>query len=226
MPTTPKKIQYKAPAFILSLCVLSNLATADIQEIPAEEMTESYIQDTTVIVPKASHQITNEVSVTVEQNEGYSDSQVLGDKYEPNNEGLKRPDLTPLSDENLAKHQADSLYLQNSSVPVPSYDYKIQEYDNQLRQTLLDNKIPLESLGIPKEGPIDYSQLQFPAGGLSTNLPLPEGLNFSSKADQFIISIPNNGYSNQSQNLTPGGEFQIQMNNDQIQFIINRPNSQ
>lgn len=211
----------------LLVCTLSTFALpvfADITEIPAEEMTESYIQDTTVIVPKNKQQPLDEINVTVSPNEGYSDSQLLGDRPEPNHEGLKRPDLKPLSDDNLAKLQADSIRQQHSSLETPFLNLNIQEYDNQLREQLRKNNIPLESLGIPKDGPIDYSRLQFPSGLTSSEIILPNGLEFESSPSQFIITIPNRGFNTPSQDLTPGGEYQIKVDNNQLQLIINNPN--
>lgn len=220
-----KILQASTTTTFCALCLASTAAWADIKEIPAEEMTESYIQDTTVIVPKNKQQPLDDINVTVKQNEGNRDSELLGERHDPNNEGLKRPDLKPLSDDNLAKLQADSIRQQDSSLDAPLLNLNIQEYDNQLREQLKKNNISLESLGIPKEGPIDYSQLTFPTGLQPEQLPpATSGIGFdSSNPSQFIISIPNRGFTTPSQSLTPGGEYQIKNTGDQIQFIINAP---
>lgn len=220
------KTQPSASLLACFLYLLAAPAMADITEIPAEEMTESYIQDTTVIVPKNKQEPLDDINVTINPNEGNRDSELLGERPEPNNEGLKRPDLKPLSDDNLAKLQADSIRQQNSSLDVPLLNLNIQEYDNQLREQLRKNNISLESLGIPASGPIDYSKLQFPTG-LLPNTPIPElpnGIGFdNSNSKQFILTIPNTQGYRPSTEQTPGGEYQVKVDNNNIQFIINAP---
>lgn len=218
------KVNSLVIALLTSSCVL--VSHADIEEIPAEEMTEAYIKDTTVIIPKSTSngESGKEVSVKVQPNQGNSDSQLLGEQYDPNNQPAQRPDLKPLSDENLAKHQADSLLLQNSQVNLPVYDPSQKNRDENLRKVLTENNIPFDSVGVPKDGPIDYSKLQFPTG-LAPDLALPEGIGYNnSNPNQFIISIPNRGFNAPAQNQTPNGDYQIQVDSNTIQLIINNPN--
>lgn len=212
---------------LTSLAIISaasSLSFADIKEIPAEEMTESYIKDTTVIVPKQQSENTDQsANVTITPNDGNPELVPQGEAADPNQNALKRPDLTPLSDDNLAKLQDYSIQQQNSSFDLPPLDLSQAERDKNLREILSKNGYNLSEFGVPKTGPIDYSQLNF------SNLNISNG-NISGSAGsntgQFIINIPTDKANTTGiQNLTPGGEYQMQINNGNLQFIINNPHA-
>ena len=207
-------------ALALSAAMFSAGSLADIKEIPADEMTEAYIKDTTVIVPKQqSSQDKAAVNVKIAPNPAKGDSGMPAD---PNNAANKRPDLEPLLDSNLAKHQEYSLQQQQSQVNVPNIDLLQKSRDDNLREVLTKYGIDFASVGVPATGPIDYSQLQFPNLNMSSPSGTVSGSNNGS--NQFIITIPTNqANTNGPQNLTPGGEYQMQINNNQLQFIINKP---
>lgn len=205
-------------AVALSAGFWAAFSTADIKEIPADEMTEAYIKDTTVIVPKQQgSQDKTAVSVKIAPNPAKGDSGMPAD---PNNAANKRPDLEPLLDQNLAKHQEYSLQQQQSQVNVPNLDLLQKNRDDNLRKILTENNIDFTAVGVPTTGPIDYSQLKFSNLSVSSG-----GLSGSNNgSNQFVITVPTNqANTNGPQNLTPGGEYQVQINNNQLQFIINKP---
>lgn len=208
--------------FSLTAVIFSASSFADIQEIPAEEMTESYIENTTVIVPKQqTSQDGSPVNVTISPNEANPELILSGEAADPNNSSIRRPDLTPLSDEHLAKFQEYSILQQGSSLQLPPLDLSQAERDRNLREVLTLNNIPLDSVGVSATGPIDYSQLSFPS-----QLNTSGDLSGSATGHSFIITIPTQQDApNGIQNLTPGGEYQLQINNGQLQFIINNPNA-
>lgn len=223
-----KKIHAVIISSAVGLSALAFPALADIKEIPAEEMTESYIRDTTIIVPKQQqNDHDSPVSVTVQANDGNPELVIKGDAADPNNNSLKRPDLTPLTDDNLAKLHDYSIQQQHSSIQVPPLDLSQAERDRNLREVLKANNISFSEVGVPETGPIDYSKLNFPT---IPNFPQTgNGLvSGSSTPGQIIISIPqpaNTGSNQGLQNLTPGGEYQMKIDNGQLQFIINNPNT-
>jgi hypothetical protein len=98
------------------------------------------------------------------------------------------------------------------------FDPLQQSRDDNLRKVLRANNIDFTTVGVPEAGPIDYSKLQYPSMGKVDT----QGNSISATPNQIIISVPNSGYSFKEQQ-TPGGEYQIRVENGNVQLIINRP---
>ncbi len=207
-----KKISLLATALLTAF--FYSTTQAGIKEIPAEEMTESYIRDTTVLVPKASDSQPNNVQVKVDPNPAptaldslpkddgsHASKPAIGSSYAPEQREIQL-------------HQSQ----QRTASQQPVFDPLQQSRDDNLRKVLRDNHIDFASVGVPEVGPIDYSKLQYPTMNKSDL----NGNSVSSTPNQIIISVPNSGYSFKEQQ-TPGGEYQIRIDNNQLQLIINRP---
>ncbi len=198
--------------FILLAATLSftvaNNANADIQEISAEEMTEAHIRDTTVLIRKqATEEPQGAINVKITPNKGNE----LDSIVDPNQETQQRPDLTPLSDTYLSEQRERSLQQQQSGVNMKPYDPSQIEREHNL------NKIWKE-FNLQGDIPTDYGNLTFP-----TYVDIPAGTDLSIGSHEFSISIPNTNKYQPSTQQTPNGEYQINITDDNIKFIINLP---
>ncbi len=200
-------IRYALLPFIL----LSGPASADIREIPAEEMTEAYIRDSTVIIPKQKTAPGGEkkaLSVRVSPaDEAYREGENLNTATEPL--GI----MQIQADDNLAERNSSTLdSLQAYEFSPPLLDPAQAGRDAALR----------ELLALDPATPIDYSSLQFPTG-ISTDTPAPAGTGYDITPGQFSISIPNSNNYPADSYATPGGEYQVDVTPSDIIFTINLP---
>lgn len=197
------------PLSLLLALSLSPLALAEIREIPAEEMTEAYIRDTTVVVPQQTPPSSSTgVSVTVKPLQTLPGEGPAA----PGNDG-PRPDLTPLTDQYLSEQRNQTL----EQIGRPGYEGAPFDPLQAQREEYLRALLGLES-GVP----IDYSSLQFPTN-VPPASPPPAGIAHSIQPGQFTISIPNSNHYAPSSHQTPGGEYQINVTPSDIIFTINLP---
>lgn len=189
---------------------------ADITEIPPEEMTEAYIRDTTVIVPR---QKTSEPQDPIHVKISPMERSELDSFDDPNQETQRRPDLTPLSDAYLSEQRERTLQQQQSNVDMKVYDPMQIEREHNL------NKIWKE-FNIQGDIPKDYGNLTFPTTiGPADMNKIPDGTSYNIGSHEFSISIPNVNGTKVPENpiITPNGEYQINITEDKIQFIMNLP---
>ena len=204
------------PAFAINrllFCslLLPCLAGAEIREIPAEEMTEAYISDTTVIVRKKQPQ--------EDSSEQKTKTSV---RVSPSQEAYREGENTAaehnqseilMTGDNRAERTATELSSQQA------YDFSVPDLDPQ--QAARDAYLR-DILGLEAGTPIDYSNLQFPTS-ISTDITPPAGVGYDIAPGQFAISIPNAGNYPERRYATPGGEYQVDVTPSEIIFIINLP---
>src|SRR5690554_383030 len=117
-PITTSTTSFILLAASFSFAVIYNV-NAEIEEISAEEMTETHIRDTTVILRKQpTEESQTAINVKVTPNDG-SELDSIGD---PNQEAQQRPDLIPLSDSYLSEQRERSLIQQQSNANLKPYD--------------------------------------------------------------------------------------------------------
>ena len=197
--------------FLLPAGVLSSLnAQAEITEIPAEEMTEAYIRDTTVIVRRQP------AGQSAENNPGDASLRV-SPLDQPYNEsaslkgGTKIP--TQITDQYLSEQRDNALLNQDIyEFHTPTLDPQQAQREDYLRDVL----------GIEPGTPIDYSNLQFPTN-ITPDVTPPAGLGYTIAPGQFAISIPNSDNINAQTHQTPGGEYRVDVTPSEIIFTINLP---
>lgn len=209
-------------SILIGTAITSFSAMADIRqsanELNAEEMTSAYIRDTTVILrqqPIATEPMVNSndeaapqtVQVRVARlDDLYSDMDNI-------DHSALTQSLAALDDnvlQALMERREQQLRQQESAYDNGLLDPNLAQSEAYLRQVL----------NIPANQPIDYSNLGFPA-----DLPIivpPSGIEYTNTTRQFTLAIPNNGYAEQAFQ-TPGGEYQVNITPDQIQFTINLP---
>ncbi|MDF1763957.1 MAG: hypothetical protein P1U57_11155 [Oleibacter sp.] len=194
---------------VATLSLSASITYADIVEIPPEEMTESYIRDTTVIVRQRAPEQASDTNMAIRVSpidEPFED----GDKAKESSDRVQRD----LEQVNLSADSQENAYRQATSgdltFRMPSLDPDRSSNDEYLR----------EVLGLQPGAPIDYNNLTFPdSGGTQTF----GDISATSTSNQFEIVIPNsNGLRTESFN-TPNGEFGINVTPDGIRLQINRP---
>ncbi|WP_430462396.1 hypothetical protein ACQUQU_06295 [Thalassolituus sp. LLYu03] len=182
---------------------------AEIREIPAEEMTEAYIRDTTVIVRKKEGKDdegqSRQRTVTIKPLEqGYNEGENLNSSQATGSGGVS-------SDSYQAETIANELAVQSS------YNFTVVDPSQAQREETLR-----QVLGLEPGTPIDYNNLSFPTDVVTNTTP-PAGVSSAITPGQFSISIPNSG-NYQTQNFqTPGGEYQVNVTPSQITFTLNLP---
>ncbi|MCD8524114.1 MAG: hypothetical protein LRY66_12825 [Saccharospirillaceae bacterium] len=196
---------------LLPVSILTSITTqAEITEIPAEEMTEAYIRDTTVIVrkqpagqPAKDHQ--SDASLRVSP---------LDQPYDESAD-LKGGSEVPaqIMDAYLAEQRNNALLNQNA------FEFRSPSLDPQ--QALRDEYLR-DVLGLEPGAPIDYSNLQFPTN-ITPDITPPAGIGHTIAPGQFAISIPNSDNINAQTHQTPGGEYRIDVTPSEIIFTINLP---
>ncbi len=192
--------------------MLSTTSLAGIREIPPEEMTEAYIRDNTVVIPRQN--IDGQTGNTV-QNIDIKPLDTLPGQSSPQSgtDSTARPDLTPLTDQYLSEQRDQSLQQQLSpQYPATNFDPLRSQREEYLRAVL----------GLESGAPIDFSQLQFPTTAIP-DTPPPAGIGHTIAPGQFTISIPNSSGYAPSSHQTPGGEYQINVTPSDIIFTINLP---
>ena len=200
-----------SPLVIAAISLASGITSAEIKEIPPEEMTEAYIKDTTVIVRKQK---------PVEEGSDKTSVIKVSPLEQEFSEGTALQQQNPASSANLPQ---ESLYLteqretellnqQMYAIQGPGADPLKQVRDEALRTAL--NLQPGEE--------IDYDNLSFPSSIPSNVIP-PIGTDVATSPDHFVISIPNNGNYNTNNYVTPGGEYEINITPDEITFRLNTP---
>ena len=203
----------------LPVCLLlwPQFAQAEIREISPQELTESYIRDTTVIIRRERntadgepHQTSPGAKATLRvspADKSFSAANTL--------DGQQRQHMPPVDKENDYSADINSALLdasQDYTFSSHAYDVLKQERDSRLRNVL--NPDPGTA--------IDYSDLQFPTA-VTPDGSLPPGSAYTIAPAQFSISIPNSGNYPPYSFRTPGGEYQVDVTPDDIVFTINLP---
>lgn len=193
---------------------LSPSAWADIREIPSEELTDSYIENTTVIIRKReaaqpSGDQKRVIKVSPLEDDFSEGEQLATQTQEP-------LDSLPISDEYLGERLNNELANQAIyNFQSPALD-PLQASRNEALQAA---SIELQALTGES---IDLNNPAFPSLIPESIVP-PIGAGISSSPGSFVFSIPNsNGYPSDSFS-TPGGEYQINITPDRIDFQLNAP---
>ncbi len=197
------------------LLLASSFTWAEISSLTSEELTDTYIKDTTVIVRQPK-------------------------QAEPSTKIPVKLKVTPLE-------QAAQVLPEDQTHQISSISHELSTYDDLNSFRALDNdiQIPLpnatteflkapisediinrvrSAYGVDADDPIDLSSLGFLPTLLPTN---PEaikaGSSYSTTAESFTLTIPNNGNFNSQQIQSPNGEIAVNVTPSQIQYTINLP---
>lgn len=193
--------------FILtSSLIVSNFAYAEFSEIPAEQLTESYIRDTTIIVQKKQPKalLKEDLHLKVKP-QSYSlakqqDMDKLPSANNPSNRlKLVTPDInTPVMAQFIKQRQA------------MVYDHEAEQREYKLRDKY--------NLAYPKD--VDLQTLSLPVGD-NGKYDLGQNKSYNIQAKSLEIRIPNiKGYKAQSIR-TEDGVYDVQVTPSNLIFKFN-----
>jgi hypothetical protein len=207
----------KNSTLILLLASASSLSWAEISSLTSEELTDTYIKDTTVIVrqPKQEEPKTK-IPVKLKVTPLEEAAQVLPD--DPNNQMASiSNELSTYDDLNNLRALDNSV---ESSFPVATAQISIPQTTSQ---EILD-KIAMRYSGY--DNPNDLTSLDFNQALIPLELPaldLGPNSDFTATGDSLTISFPNLGNFNNQQIQSPNGEISVNVNPSTIEYTVNLP---
>lgn len=198
--------------FAIGSVTSAQFIQAEITEIPPEEMTEAYIKDTTVIIRKQKVQPQSKQNTSVIRVSPLEDDFSEGESTRAH---VTAPATELPSEQRYLgeHHQAELLNQVAYSFRGPAADENKEIRDDALRAAL--NLQPGE--------PIDYNTLSFPST-IPTGVIAPLDTSVSTQPGSFVLSIPNTGNYAPTSFSTPGGEYDVNITPERINFGINVPN--
>lgn len=188
--------------------VLPTISQAEIVEIPAEEMTESYIRDTTVIVRKQAPTQENARRTLIRVSpleDDFSEGESTAEAAQ-----LQRIEYEAMPDDNTAQLQYEFQRISATQYAAPDYDHDRYANDDNLRRLL----------GLADDEPIDYANLRYPLTSVDGETP-PEGMNLT--PETFQIVIPNTGNYRNDSYSTQNGEMGVTVTPENITFEMTLP---
>lgn len=199
-------------------CLFSFGAVAEISSLTAEELTDTYIKDTTVIVRQPKKEVPKvNIPVSLRITPLEQQTQILPqDQIQSASTTAANPGIHSYDDLNNFRALDNNLQLALPS----STGQLIQEPKSAALLQQIQDKYGLDSL------PTDLTTLGFNsnmANDISIQSQLPSGTQFSADDRSMTFSIPNLGNFNSQQIKSPNGEIGVNVTPSQIQYTINLP---
>lgn len=203
-------------ASMIFACLFSFNTVAEISSLSAEELTDTYIKDTTVIVRQPKKEVPK-INIPVN---------LKITPLEQQTQILPQDQMQTITTTNPGIHNYDDLNNfraldNNLQVGLPSSTGQlIQEPKSAALLQQIQDKYGLDSL------PTDLTTLGFNsnmANDISIQSQLPSGTQFSADDRSMTFSIPNLGNFNSQQIKSPNGEIGVNVTPSQIQYTINLP---
>lgn len=205
-----------ASILLANSLLVSSFASAEISSLTPEELTDTYIKDTTVIVRQKEQETPMQtIPVSLKVTPLEKAAQVLPEDQTHSvssisNELRTYDDLNNLS--NLDRNTQPQL-------PEASTEFlKSQPSLSVLKQ--IQDAYGLDKL------PTDLTTLGFNqnmANDIAIQGNLPSNTGFAADDKSMTFTIPNLGNFNTQQIQSPNGEISVNVNPNQIQYIINLP---
>lgn len=199
------------------LLLASSLTWAEISSLTSEELTDTYIKDTTVIVrqPKQA-ETSDKIPVKLKVTPLEQAAQVL-----PEDQTHK---ISSISNELNTYDDLNSLRALDNDIQIP-LPATTTEF---LKAPLNDDLITLfkQQLKVDIADPADLTGLKFNenlATNLNSSLPIDSLNSISANEQSFTLTIPNTGNFNSQQIQSPNGEIAVNVTPSQIQYTINLP---
>jgi hypothetical protein len=201
--------------FIFLLASASSLSWAEISSLSSEELTDTYIKDTTVIVrqPKEEN-ATTKIPVKLKVTPLEETAQVLPD--DQNNQ------MASISNELSTYDDLNNFRALDNETQIPLPPATTEFLQAPTSQTLLD-QVRL-AYDIESELPVDLTNLNFePVNPPLAADPVLASSVLSTDDRSLTLRIPNNGNFNSQQIQTPNGEISVNVTPDFINYTINLP---
>lgn len=214
--STMKKIQaanirYSIP---LLLCV-SSAAWSEISSLSSEELTDTYIKDTTVIVrQQEAKDPSPSVPVQLKVTPLKEATQVLP-QDQTHTTSVISHELTTYDDLNNLRALDNNLAPQ---LPLATTEF----LKAPVSSSVLDQV--RQAYGIGAGEAVDLTTLPFLTNLSPTNPgDIPVGSSYQSTASSFTIRIPNLGNFNSQQIASPNGEIGVNVTPSHIEYTLNLP---
>ena len=192
---------YKVSTIIVAFLILPSQLHAEISSLTAEELTDTYIRDTTVIVQQEEAETPAlTVPVTLKVSPLEKGAQVLPE--DPTHRVSSINSQLNTYDDVVNQVALDRSLLQ----PLPESTTKFLRppMDPETLDQIRD------AYGLDPNEPVDLTSLQFNqnvAAGLIGDIPF--GTSLEGQGSSFTIRIPNSGNYNTQQINSPNGEISI-----------------
>jgi len=199
------------------LLLASSFTWAEISSLSSEELTDTYIKDTTVIVrqPKQAEPSTK-VPVKLKVTPLEQAAQVLPEDQTHQVSSISH-ELSTYDDLNSFRALDNDI-----QIPLPATTTEF------LKAPLNDDLITLfkNQLGVDITNSADLTNEGFNvnlANNINSSLPVGSLNSISANEQSFTLTIPNNGNFNSQQIQSPNGEIAVNVTPSQIQYTINLP---
>jgi hypothetical protein len=203
-------------AYFITLLLLVNVtAFAEMSSLSSKELTDTYIQDTTVIVrQQRAKEVVSSLRMSLKVTPIEQTIQVLPE--------AKIDSFSALNHELSTYEELNNLRtLKNTLAPqLPSVTSEF--LTEPLSESVLSQV--RQAYGIELGEAVNLSNLPFLTNLAPSNpLEIPAGLGYQFTESSFTINIPNAGNFNSQQFATPKGEFGVNITPSNIEYILNLP---
>lgn len=198
-----------------SLVFASNISWAEISSLSPEELTDTYIKDTTVIVRQPEQQPKTTIPVKLKVTPLEQAAQVLPENNTATQSTISN-DINTYNEINNLNALNNNLQPQ---IPATTSEFLKAPVSLPLLKQIQD-LYGLDSV------PTDLSSLGFNenmANDIAIQNRLPSNTAFAADDKTLQFTIPNLGNFNTQQIQSPNGEISVNVNPSQIQYIINLP---
>ncbi|MGK0249621.1 MAG: hypothetical protein ACI910_002377 [Oleispira sp.] len=211
----------KTKSFINSICFVTLLlivnaaAWSEISSLSPEELTDTYIKDTTVLVhQKKERDVIYSLPVRLKVTPLEQATQVLPEDQNHSIYAISH-ELSTYDDLNNQRALENNLTPQS---PIAMKEFLKEPLSEELLSTVR------QAYGIGATENIDISTLLF-LTNLTPSNPgdIPTGISYQSNKNSFSITIPNIGNFNSQQIASPNGEIGVNVNSSSIEYILNLP---
>ncbi len=209
-----------AKFLLLPFSVLINEAAyAEISTLTSEELTDTYIQDTTVIVrPRKSQESKTSIPVTLKVTPLEKTSQTLPEDQTGSLTTISH-ELSTYDDLNNQRALENNLSPQ---LPFPTTEF-LTPPPSEAALGLIRSKYGKEQNVIDGQ-PIDLTTLPFmPSLQVANPENIPAKVGYTTTERSFTIKIQNNGNFNSQTIASPNGEIGVNITPDNIEYTINIP---
>lgn len=209
-----------AKCLLLPFSVLINEAAfAEISTLTSEELTDTYIQDTTVIVrPQKPQESKTSIPVTLKVTPLEKTSQTLPEDQTGSLTSISH-ELSTYDDLNNQRALENNLSPQ---LPFPTTEF-ITSPPSEAALGLIRSKYGKEQ-GVIDGQSIDLTTLPFMPSLLVANPEdIPAKVGYTTTERSFTIKIPNSGNFNSQTIASPNGEIGVNVTPSNIEYTINIP---
>jgi hypothetical protein len=197
------------------LLLATSIAWSEISSLTSEELTDTYIKDTTVIVrQQRPEEPTTKIPVKLKVTPLEEATQVLPQDQTHTLSSISH-ELNTYDDLNNQRALENNLAPQ---LPLATTEF----LKAPVSEALLDQI--RNAYGLEAGSPVDLTSLTFqPTLGPTSPEDIPVGSSYQISESSFTIRIPNTGNFNSQQIASPNGEIGVNVTPSHIEYTLNLP---